>query len=274
MPANRVMYIEQKTADGSLLNDRGAAEIGEVSFSKTGTTIYFKGKSFRKASVCAGRRIGPGFNYVCVETGDGYWISGVKKRGTNRHWAGGGPVTIDSTGEKGRTPAVKEREKARMLDQIRAGLETAAQKFLQTIRQEEPTFKVRVFLFDIHEYTNAPSICGEAYSDDWSNRGDHWNEFEDVNRLLQKAYSLSFFKPFDGGLRELCLDACRGLDAKGVFGADEQRMNVVIGVDNPFGRSYDISEKAFFACAKQLNPPQAIQRLRRELKRRKQTTGQ
>jgi len=34
-------------------------------------------------------------NYICVETGDEYWISGVKKRDSNRHWAGSGRVTIE-----------------------------------------------------------------------------------------------------------------------------------------------------------------------------------
>ena len=126
MPANRVMYIEQKSSNGSSLGDRGPAEIGEVSFSKTGTTIYFKGKSFRKSSACGYRTIWPGCNYVCVETGDRYWISGAKKRGTNRHWAGGGPVAISSTGETGRTAVAKERQKDQLFDQIRSGLEAAA----------------------------------------------------------------------------------------------------------------------------------------------------
>ena len=87
MPAPRKMYIEQKTDGNRQLEDRGRAEIGEVTFSKTGKTIYYKSKTFERMK--GGGVYG---NYVCVETGDEYWISGVKERGTNRHWAGGGPI--------------------------------------------------------------------------------------------------------------------------------------------------------------------------------------
>jgi hypothetical protein len=89
------MYIEQKTGGRGTLNDRGQAVIGEVTFSRTGTTIYFQGIAFRripKGGICG--------NYRRVDTGDEYWISGVKKRGSNRHWAGGGPVLIATGGQK------------------------------------------------------------------------------------------------------------------------------------------------------------------------------
>src|SRR5438128_1785477 len=75
MPAPRVMYIEQKSNGYDSLHDRGAAEIGEVTFSQTGKTVYYKGKTFRR--IKGGSYMG---NYICVETGDGYWITGVKKR--------------------------------------------------------------------------------------------------------------------------------------------------------------------------------------------------
>lgn len=261
------MYVEQKTANGSTLGDRGPAEIGEISFSKTGTTIYYKDKSFRKASAIGRRGFGLGYNYVCVETGDGYWISGVKKRGTNRHWAGGGAVSI---GEAGCTAEAKGREKDQLFEQIRAGLEAAAQNFLQMVYDENPALKLRVFLFDIHEYRTSRNVSSEVFGEDWRQRGDYV-VLEDVNeRLLKEAYGLSFLKPFDGGLRQLCLEALRSLDSAGVFGTEAQRQLIVIGVDNPFVSCPQISEQAFFACAKLLNPPQAIQRLRRELKQRKQ----
>ena len=79
------MYVEQKTSGRLYLHDRGPAEIGEVTFSKTGRTVYYRGLTLH-------RRKGAMGNYRCEETGDIYWISGVKKRYTNRHWAGGGPV--------------------------------------------------------------------------------------------------------------------------------------------------------------------------------------
>lgn len=34
-------------------------------------------------------------NYYDIESGEEYWISGIKKNGTNRHWAGDGKVMID-----------------------------------------------------------------------------------------------------------------------------------------------------------------------------------
>ncbi len=34
-------------------------------------------------------------NYYDLETGNEFWISGVKKNGQDRHWSGGGKVNID-----------------------------------------------------------------------------------------------------------------------------------------------------------------------------------
>jgi len=85
-----IRYIEQKTG----YSDRGPAWIGKVEFSKSGQTIYFNGKAFKKMT-------GTGFaysdsaNYYDLEESQGYWISGVKKNGQDRHWAGGGKIMID-----------------------------------------------------------------------------------------------------------------------------------------------------------------------------------
>jgi hypothetical protein len=67
------MYIEYK-GDGI----SGPARIGRVTYSKTGRSLYYRGKRF---SSLAGR----GFksNYREVETGEEYWISGCKKDGTD-----------------------------------------------------------------------------------------------------------------------------------------------------------------------------------------------
>ena len=98
MARTRVMYIEQKTDGNRNLQHRGPAEIGEVSFSKTGKTIYYKGKSFER--IAGGGVYG---NYVCLEDGNEYWITGVKKKGNNRHWVGAGPV-VDTTDGKTEGP--------------------------------------------------------------------------------------------------------------------------------------------------------------------------
>jgi hypothetical protein len=81
----RIMYIESK-ADGL----SGPARIGRVSFSKTGKTLYYDGKTFQSLK-------GAGFkaNYVEVESGDEYWISGCKRDGTDRLYGERLPVEID-----------------------------------------------------------------------------------------------------------------------------------------------------------------------------------
>ncbi len=52
------------------------------------TTVYFNNKAFK-------RSIGAGSNFYDIETGDQYWISGVKRNGEDRHWAGRGKISID-----------------------------------------------------------------------------------------------------------------------------------------------------------------------------------
>lgn len=77
------MYIERK-------DDRvtGAARIGRITFSKSGKTVYYHGRTFQS---CDGR----GFkcNYFDVETDEGYWISGCKREGGDRLYPG--TVEID-----------------------------------------------------------------------------------------------------------------------------------------------------------------------------------
>jgi hypothetical protein len=85
------MYVELKSGQ----NDKGPAWIGRVKFSKTGKTLYYRGKTFRS---CKGRCSGA--NYYDVETDEEYWISGPKKNGQDRHWAGSGPVHIDKDVEE------------------------------------------------------------------------------------------------------------------------------------------------------------------------------
>ena len=79
-----LMYIELKTG----YSDDGPAWIGYVKTSKTKKTIYFNDHAFQKYN-------GGYSNYVDIENGDEYWISGLKKRESNRHWAGHGKIMID-----------------------------------------------------------------------------------------------------------------------------------------------------------------------------------
>jgi hypothetical protein len=83
-------YIELKSGH----NDNGPAWIGYVTSSKTGRTLYFNGRGLMKLK---GQRRGEsGGNHVDMETGESFWVSGVKKNGEDRHWAGSGKVLVEA----------------------------------------------------------------------------------------------------------------------------------------------------------------------------------
>lgn len=86
------MYIELKSGQ----SDRGPAWIGKVEFSKSGNTIYFNGLAFKKMTGTA-FAYSDSANYYDLENREGYWISGIKKNGQDRHWAGGGKIMIDKS---------------------------------------------------------------------------------------------------------------------------------------------------------------------------------
>jgi len=102
------MYIESKS--GRLT---GPGRIGRVTFSKTGSTLYYRGRSFQSLK-------GAGFksNYFDVETGEHYWISGPKRNGEDQLYATNIPVEIDDDVYEEywstirRTPAPKARNGA------------------------------------------------------------------------------------------------------------------------------------------------------------------
>jgi len=79
-------YIELKSG----FSDNGTAWIGLVSFSKSGKTIYFDGKAFQSLN-----GMGISGNYFELESGDEYWISGVKKDMSDRHKFGGGKIYVE-----------------------------------------------------------------------------------------------------------------------------------------------------------------------------------
>jgi hypothetical protein len=82
---SRIMYIEFKP-DGVT----GPGRIGRVSFSKSGKTLYYGGKTFQSLK-------GAGFksNYFEVDSGDRYWISGCKRDGSDRLHGLTVPIKID-----------------------------------------------------------------------------------------------------------------------------------------------------------------------------------
>ena len=81
----RIMYIEDKSSGLS-----GPARIGRVTYSKSGRSLYYRGRTFRSLS-------GRGFNsnYADVDTGAEFWISGCRKDGADRLYGERVPVSID-----------------------------------------------------------------------------------------------------------------------------------------------------------------------------------
>ncbi|MCW1960699.1 hypothetical protein [Chryseobacterium viscerum] len=81
----KILYIENKSS-----GHHGSAWIGFVEFSKSGQTVYFNNKALKKLKI-------PGINanHFDIETGEEYWVSGVKKNGQDRHQFGGGKIMLD-----------------------------------------------------------------------------------------------------------------------------------------------------------------------------------
>jgi hypothetical protein len=79
-------YIELKSG----FSDNGPAWIARVKLSHSRRTVYFGGKALKRGRGVAG-------NHYDLLTGDEYWISGVKKAGSNRHSAGSGVISIEAS---------------------------------------------------------------------------------------------------------------------------------------------------------------------------------
>ncbi len=72
----RVMYVESK---GELM-EGAAARIGWVSFSKSGKSISYRGKLLIRI-----KGGGTSGNFLDTDSGQEYWVSGVKGKGSNTH---------------------------------------------------------------------------------------------------------------------------------------------------------------------------------------------
>ena len=73
MLRSRIMYIEEESDQLA-----GPARIGRVTFNRTRKSLHYKGRTFQSLK-------GSGFkaNYLDVDSGDHYWISGPKKNGAD-----------------------------------------------------------------------------------------------------------------------------------------------------------------------------------------------
>jgi hypothetical protein len=81
-------YIELKAGSGG----GGPAWIARVQLSRSKSTVYFNGRALKRA-----KGGGVAGNYFDLETGEEYWVSGVKKNGKDRHWAGSGIVLVEAS---------------------------------------------------------------------------------------------------------------------------------------------------------------------------------
>jgi hypothetical protein len=83
-----IKYIELKTGH----SHNGPAWIARVAVSRTGQTLYFSDKALHRG----GGQLISG-NYFDSSNRDEYWVSGVKKNGGDRHWAGSGHIAIEAS---------------------------------------------------------------------------------------------------------------------------------------------------------------------------------
>ena len=79
----RLRYIERLTDSHD-----GPAWIAFVQASKSGARLYFNGKAL--ASI-------EGSRHMDIETLEIYWAAPPKKDGQDRHWTGGGKVSIEKS---------------------------------------------------------------------------------------------------------------------------------------------------------------------------------
>lgn len=78
-------YIELKTG----FHHNGPVWIAHVKVSKSGRTIYFDGRALKQGASGAG-------NFIDLESRESFWVSGVKRDGSDRHRAGSGKILIEA----------------------------------------------------------------------------------------------------------------------------------------------------------------------------------
>jgi hypothetical protein len=175
------------------------------------------------------------------------------------------------------------------LDNIRAALRKAAEKFLRAVAREHPGETMYGFLFEIscegfsahgaaateerlrkyaEEYAAEDGSDADQVRSEfrWGSTEDAWYQqpdsaFAAVNRLLTRAEREGLYEMYAGVLEGLCLEVLKELDAAGTFGTGAARERVVLGVCYIGG---DNSEKEFLRWAKQVNPPKVFKRLKAE----------
>jgi hypothetical protein len=104
----RIMYIEDKSEGLS-----GPARIGLVTYSQTGRSLYYRGRTFKSLR-------GRGFkaNWCDVESGEEFWISGPKKDGGDRLYSGS--VEIDEDVREEYWTAIRRLPEKRHVSRFRS----------------------------------------------------------------------------------------------------------------------------------------------------------
>ena len=123
-----LIYVELKSG----YSDDGPAWIGLGESSKSGKTIYFNDRAFQSSK---GRGIGA--NYFDLETDEQYWISGVKRDRSDRHWAGTGSIMVE------------RRALAEYLDAV--GLKKLPERGYEIVELAEGNVKERIKAQQNHE---------------------------------------------------------------------------------------------------------------------------
>jgi len=95
-----------------------------MTISKTGRAFYFNDRVFQRHNGVLG-------NFVGIETGGEYEISGVKKEKTDRPWAGSGKIIID------------EKTAAEYLAKVYASSMETIRLIAETIEDRFPIGRVR-----------------------------------------------------------------------------------------------------------------------------------
>jgi hypothetical protein len=83
----RVMYVENQSGD----IDGVPGRIGWVTCSRSGLTVYYRGRKLRRA-----RGGGIAGNHFDVATREECWVSGIEKNGRDAHWAVPIQVEVDA----------------------------------------------------------------------------------------------------------------------------------------------------------------------------------
>ncbi|MEO9892048.1 hypothetical protein [Aurantibacter sp.] len=141
-------YIELKSG----FSDNGPAWIGLVSYSKSGKTIYFNGKAFQSLS-------GTGIyaNYFDIETGNEYWISGVKKNMSDRHQFGSGKILVERRILSDYLESIGKSELPKAnyeLTDVETEIPTERINKLENEITESPEFGIDLYYKEPNELTN------------------------------------------------------------------------------------------------------------------------